>query len=406
MKSLTADFYTNNRKQLWLLRASNDPIVITASALLQQTTDIPYPFRQDGSFWYFTGINEPEAVLVIEEGGEYLILPPRSDFTDTFSGHIDIDKLKATSGIPDILDHKTGWERLSKRLKVSKRAAILPAPSNYIEVYAFYTNPAKAKLTEDILSHNKDLELVDIRPEVYKLRSIKQPSEIKQIEAAIDITGKALSEVRQHLAKDKFEYEVEARVIGGFYSHGSKAAFASIVSSGKKACDLHSEDSSGELSDADLVVIDVGAEVDHYCADITRTYARVKPTKRQEQVYKSVEAAQKFAYSLIKPGTNFREYETQVSDFVGKELVSLGLIKTINHDKVRRYFTHSTSHFLGLDPHDVGDYSQPMQEGMVITVEPGIYIPEEAIGVRIEDDVVITNKGIRILSADLPSTIN
>ena len=151
-----------------------------------------------------------------------------------------------------------------------------------------------------------------------------------------------------------------------------------------------------------LVLLDVGAESSQYAADISRTYAIGEPTKRQQQIHEAVIEVQDYAFGLLKPGVMLAEYEKQVTHFMGEKLRSLGLIKNVEDDEIRKYFPHATSHFLGYDVHDVGDYSRPLEPGVVMTVEPGIYIPEEGIGVRIEDDVLITTTGIEILTEQLP----
>ena len=151
------------------------------------------------------------------------------------------------------------------------------------------------------------------------------------------------------------------------------------------------------------MVIDIGASYGNYCADITRTVALTgKASRRQQQVHEAVCEAQDYAYSLLKPGVIFAEYEKLMEAFVGEKLRELGLIKSISRDSVRQFFPHATSHFLGLDAHDAGDYAHPLEPGVVITVEPGIYIPAEGIGVRIEDDIVITKDGCDVLSKKLP----
>jgi Xaa-Pro aminopeptidase len=158
------------------------------------------------------------------------------------------------------------------------------------------------------------------------------------------------------------------------------------------------------LSSDELTVIDVGAASGHYVADITRTISlNGKPSRRQQQVHEAVAAAQDYAYSLLKPGVLLREYEKQMEQFVGEKLRELGLVKSITHETVREsFFPHATSHFLGLDAHDAGDYDEPLKPNTVITVEPGIYIRDEAIGVRIEDDILITEDGCKVLSSRLP----
>jgi Xaa-Pro aminopeptidase len=162
---------------------------------------------------------------------------------------------------------------------------------------------------------------------------------------------------------------------------------------------LHNVANNAKLLSGELIVCDVGAEVSHYAADLTRTVVRGKPTDRQMAVYEAVLASQQYALSLLKPGIKLRTYEHKVARFVGQQLKSLGLIKTLDHDSIRKYFPHATSHFMGLNVHDVGDYEKPLQPGVVITCEPGIYIPEEGIGVRLEDDILITADGHNVMSA-------
>jgi Xaa-Pro aminopeptidase len=160
------------------------------------------------------------------------------------------------------------------------------------------------------------------------------------------------------------------------------------------------------MNSGDLIVLDIGAEFDHFCADISRTYSiGGRPTKRQEAVYAEVADIHAYACTLLKPGVLIREYEKQIETYMGEKLRQLGLIQGDERDDIRKYYPHACSHHLGLDPHDASDYDQPLEPGMVLTVEPGIYIPEEGIGVRIEDDVLITKSGIKMLTADLPAQI-
>jgi Xaa-Pro aminopeptidase len=169
---------------------------------------------------------------------------------------------------------------------------------------------------------------------------------------------------------------------------------------------MHYITNQAPLSADELVVLEVGAEVEHYSADIARTVSMSTPSRRQQVIHETVLEVQEFARNLLKPGTLLREYEDEVAVFMGEKLRELGLIKTISDENVRMYFPHRTSHFLGLNTHDVGDYDRPIEPGVVLTVEPGIYIPEEGIGVRIEDDVLITSHGNKILSNKLPRALS
>jgi Xaa-Pro aminopeptidase len=151
----------------------------------------------------------------------------------------------------------------------------------------------------------------------------------------------------------------------------------------------------------ELIVIDIGAEVEHYAADITRTISLKTVSRRQRSVHEAVQEIQRQAIELLKPGVLMKDYEQNIEQLMGEKLRELGLIKSITHEAVRHYYPHATSHFLGLNVHDAGDYNRPLEPGVVLTVEPGIYIPEEGIGVRIEDDLLITPKGNKILSNKL-----
>lgn len=402
-----AEFFINNRRRLKTLFQGTAPIVLTANGLLQRSGDTVYPFRQDTNFWYLTGLVEPDLILVMDKDKEYLIVPNREASREAFDGAIEDEALTKRSGIRTILDEKSGWKQLNSRLQRAKHAATISAAPAYIEQYGMYTNPARMHLIETIKKTNPDIELLDLRPHFIKLRTIKQDVELQAIERAIAATSKTLKGLRTRLPKFEHEYEAEAFITRSFRLQGTNGhGFEPIVAGGKNACTIHSIANNDPLNPGELLVVDVGAEVEYYSADITRTFAAQEPTKRQQQVYDAVLEVQDYAFGLLKPGVLIKEYEAQVEQFMGEKLRSLGLIKSIEHDQVRRYYPHATTHHLGLDVHDIADYTQPLEPGMVLTVEPGIYIPEESIGIRIEDDVVVTADGIKVLSSALPRTLH
>lgn len=404
-----AGFFIGNRQKLRQLFTGTAPIVLTANGRLQRASDESYGFHQDRSFWYLTGIDEPDIILVIDKDKEYLIVPEREAVREAFDGAVDTDSLAAVSGVQEIVGLKEGWKRLELRLKKVQHVATLAASQTYMESWGMYSNPARTALIRRIKEVNQDVELLDLRQHLAKMRMVKQPEEIAAIQQAIDITLETLKDVTKPaaLAKYGFEYELEADITRGFRRRGASGhSFDPIVASGKRACTLHNVANNHALASDELVVIDVGAEMHHYAADITRTKSLGgKPSRRQEQVFSAVLEAQQYAYGLLKPGVILREYEKQMEQFLGEKLRELGLIKTIDKGVVRQYFPHATSHFLGLDVHDVGDYDQPLEPNMILTVEPGIYIPAEGIGVRLEDDVLITASGNEILSKKLPSQL-
>ncbi len=405
----SSDFFVGNRQRLRQLFTGTAPIVISANGLLQRGGDNTYAFSQDANFWYLTGIEDPDIILVMDKSSEFLIIPGRSDNRETFDGSIETSDISDKSGIKEIYEEKEGWEKLGSRIKKVKHVATIASAPSYIEAYGFYTNPARETLARRIKSLNSDIELLDLSQHLIKMRMIKQPVEIKLIQSAIDITGKGLAQAIRPamLKKYKHEYEIEAEITKGIRSLGASGhAFEPIVASGERACTLHNIANSGVLSEDGLVLVDIGAEVNHYAADISRTFSiNPEPSKRQRSVFLAVQEVQQYAISLLKPGTLLRDYEQSIETFMGEKLRELNLIKTITRDSVRKYFPHATSHFLGLNVHDIGNHDAPLVPGCVLTIEPGIYIKEESIGIRIEDDGLITPKGIRILSDKLPQAI-
>ncbi len=401
----TSEFFAGNREKLRQLFQGTAPIVVTANGLLQRGADSTYPFHQDASFWYLTGIREPDIVLVMDKTKDYLIVPARGASRVAFDGSVDEAALQQVSGIQTVYDDAEGWRQLATRLHRVKHVATLGLPPAYIEAHGMYTNPARAALVERLKQTGDGLELLDVGPHLASLRMVKQAVEITAIQAAIDITIDTIKEVTRPatLAKYGHEYEVEADISRGFRRRGAGGhAFEPIVAAGKHACTLHNVANDGTLASDELLLLDIGAEVGGYAADITRTFSLSQPSRRQQAVYDAVADVQQFAFGLMKPGAVIKDNEQQIEHYMGEKLRELGLIKTINHDEVRQFFPHATSHYLGLNVHDIGDYTRPLEPGMVLTVEPGIYIPAESIGVRIEDDVLITADGCEVLTDRLP----
>jgi Xaa-Pro aminopeptidase len=405
MESFFTDkFFAGNRARL-REACDQELVVVTANGLLQRGADTAYRFSQDANFWYLSGIDDPDVVLVMNGSEEYLILPERSEYQKIFDDAATDSELTVRSGIKKIYKYDEGWDRLGRQLGKTGRAATLLPPKNYIDIYGMYTNPARAALVKRMKSYQRSLKLENIAEHLSSQRMIKQAEEIGAIQAAVDITVDSLKNAFKRTYK--YEHELEAAITAGFRRRGAAGhASEPIVAAGQRACTLHSVTNDGEVLGSDLVVVDVGAEVEHYAADITRTVIFGPPSARQKAVSDAVLEAQEFAISLLRPGLEFKDYRDQTDLFIGEKLKELGLIKSINKTSIHKYFPHGISHFLGLNTHDAGDYSRPIQPGMVLTVEPGIYIPGEGIGVRIEDDILITDTGYEILSDKLPKRLS
>ncbi len=397
-----SEFFSGNRQRLRELFIGTAPIVLTANGLLQRNGDINYDFRQDSNFWYLTGIRVPDAILVIDKEKEYLILPDLGRVDEALGAPHDVVQIRARSGIDQVLNEKDGWRQLSSRLKRVKHVATLATAPAYLDDYGMFTNPARARLMERLKAVNNDIEPLDLRTHIMRMRMVKQAPELQAIQSAVDIATSALRYVHRRLKTYSYEYEIEAEITKQFRTHGALGhSFGPIVASGKNTCHIHYQANNDPLKDARALYIDVGAEVDHYASDIARTYFLKGPNKREKAVHEAVRNVQEFAIGRLKPGISIRDNELAVEHYLGEKLRELALIKNIDRDSVRQYFPHATSHYLGLDAHDTGDYDRPLEPGMVLAVEPGIYIKEEGLGVRIEDNVLITEKGCKVLSGKL-----
>jgi Xaa-Pro aminopeptidase len=403
--SFDKEFFKGNRQKLRELFLGTAPIVITANGLVQKNADETLEFSQDSNFWYLTGIDEPNLILVMDKNKEYIIVPEYSEIHDFFDGKVSYDTVKNISGIEECYSDKDGWKILNSRIKKSKHVATLAANPKFISAYGMYSNPARESLITKLKEINSSIELLDLRAHLMNLRVVKQLPEIEAIKEAIGITVKTLKPIMKQKKLDtyNYEYEIEADISSGFRSKGAaKHAFTPIVGSGINSTIIHSTLNNSEIDINLPIVMDVGARFNNYSADITRTVVPGKPSKRLRNVYDAVLSAQDYALTLLKPGVILEEYEEEMEKYIGEKLRELGLIKIIDRENVRKYFPHMVSHFLGIDVHDVGDYKKPLAPNMVVTCEPGIYIPEESIGIRIEDDILITDGGCEVLSRNLP----
>ncbi|MCA9333040.1 aminopeptidase P family protein [Candidatus Saccharibacteria bacterium] len=398
-----ADFFIENRKKL-ISKSQAKLIIIPANTTLQRNGDSSFPFRQDSNFWYLTGVNEPDYLLVITDKGSYLIAPRLSKYQIVMESQVEHSSLQKKSGVDRVLSWNEGWQELQKLTNSYKNIGILN-PASTRRSYAISANPARSQLLKKLRRLVSRASLIDLRKDMAQLRMCKQPAEIEAIKAAVDITCQTIEEVfRSNWYEDiKYEYQVEAMLTAGFRIRGASGhAFTPIVISGSKTATIHHFDSGGKLNEGSIIQIDVGAEVENYGADISRIFSVGKAlSQRQQEIYYAVREAQDYAFTLIKPGVSVRENEKLIEEFIAIKLKKLGLTTKLSSKVTRKYYPHACSHMLGLDTHDAADYGLALAENMILTVEPGIYIPEENIGIRIEDDVLVTKDGHRVLSKSL-----
>ncbi|MEI7917875.1 MAG: aminopeptidase P family protein [Candidatus Saccharibacteria bacterium] len=399
---IDSKFHTANRSRLINI-ISNGIFVVSANSQMQSSNDSVFRFKQEANFWWLTGINKPDWLLVIDglSKNTWLVNPNISDVHQVFYGSLQSDTAKKISGIDKVISQDELTVVLNNLSKKHKVVYMVGDPINS-KYFDFVLNPAQQKLRQKLELIFDDVQ--DCNLNLAKLRAIKQPSEIIEIKKAINLTVEAFDIVKQKLPKLEFEYQVEAEFSYHFRRNGADGhAFDPIVASGQNACTLHYHDNNSVLKNNNLIIMDIGAQIGGYSADISRTYAVGRPTKRQIAVHQAVQTAHQQIIDIIRPGLKIADYQKHVDVIMQSALRELNLMKTT--DDYHRYFPHSVSHGLGVDTHDSLGQPTEFLPGMVITVEPGIYIAQEGIGVRIEDDILITTTGCQNLSAVLSTSL-
>lgn len=409
MKSITAKEYQERRQRLAKTMAPGGMLILAANIDLERTKDVPYPFRQSNNYLYLTGDNQPDGILVIscdEDGSttQTLYVKKLHPFMASWEGRSNkLAELAEASGISDVKEYTKRQELLVELLATKPNIVYIDMPGGQD------AQPAAWQVWDELKTIDADVDLAAINPEIEALRVIKSPAEVDLIKAAIAETQQALRAIKPMLKPGVTELEVAAELTRYSAAKGIPQAWPPIVSFGKNACVVHHTPDATPLEENDLVLFDLGVEVEGYTSDVSRMLQIGQLTPRQQQVMDAVKDVQTKAMTLIKPGIKFNDYEDQVLELMQQALVDLGLFKTIDEaakpegeigwPAYRRYYSHWTSHYLGLDGHDVGSRELVFKPGMVLTCEPGIYIAEEGIGVRIEDDLLVTEDGNINLSA-------
>lgn len=355
-------------------------------------------FRQSNTFFYFTELETQDAwLLMVAPGGDaasetVLFLPPRDPSQERWTGlrlGPDSTAPRAT-GIPRVLATDSLDRVLGDALSRAPRLLYVPLdPTTRNETRI-------ADLVFDAPGWGGWRDVRNLRPIVDSLRLVKDAAELARLRTAIDITLLGHTAAMQATRPGVWEYEIEAALEAAFRRNGAdRLGFPSIVGSGPNTTTLHYDLNRRQTKDGDLVVVDAGAEWGQYTADVTRTFpVNGKFSQRQKAIYDLVLATQQAAFDATRPGVTIGQLNRVARDYMRAHSGALCGDQTCD-----AYFIHGLSHWLGMDVHDVGDYSTPLRPGMVFTIEPGIYLPEESLGVRIEDDVVVTGAGAEWLSA-------
>lgn len=412
---LSKDLYIENRKRYASKLKPRSISFFHANDEMPRNGDGTFKFRQNSDLFWLTGIDQEQTILVLfpesplPQYKEILFLRATNEKIAVWEGHkYTIEEARAQSGIQMVL-----W--------LEDFNMIVPMLMNHAQnVYlnlnendrCAWTVPYKdlrfaSEWKQKYPSHTYERS----GPIMAQLRSIKSDEEIKQLQIACNITEKAFRRVLSFIKPGVMEYEVEAEVIHEFIrNRATDHAYYPIIASGYSACVLHYNDNNKVCKDGDVILMDFGAEYGNYAADLTRSVpVNGKFTSRQRDVYTAVLRVMRQAMKMLVPGNTVEKYHIEVGKLMEEELVGLKLISKEDIKKqnpalpaYKKYFMHGTSHFLGLDVHDIGNKYEPMKAGMVFTCEPGIYIPEENLGIRIENDILITEKGQMDLMANIP----
>jgi Xaa-Pro aminopeptidase len=421
--------FKKRRKHLMQRIGKGNMALIASASTQTRNRDVNYPFRQDSDFYYLTGFNEDDSLAVFipgREQGEYILFCREFD-----------EKKALWEGAHAGLEGATKKYEADDSFPIADLDDILPGMlENKIKV--FYPMGRDTELDHSLphwINHIRRQsrtgamapgELVSLEHILHEMRLFKSAAELKLMRRAAEVSSAAHVKAMQKCRAGLYEYQIEAEIIYHFHQQGLRSvAYPSIVAGGKNACTLHYTQNSDKLKSGDLLLIDAGAECDHYAADISRTFpVSGRFTETQKLLYQLVLDAQLAAIEEIKPGAPLNLVHDASVSVITRGLVSLGLLKgrvsrLIKSEKYKQFYMHRIGHWLGMDVHDVGDYKinqewRLLEHGMIMTVEPGIYIPQDlksvepcwrGIGIRIEDNVLVTATGNEVLTHSVPKTI-
>ena len=407
--------FIENRKKFVSLIQPNSIAIFNSNDEMPRNGDQNFPFRQHSDLFWLTGIDQEQTLLVIApnhplpEYREALFLRKTNEHIAVWEGHkYTKEEARATSGIQHIF-----WtEDFDTMFPVMMHhSEIVYVNLNENDRFVTEVPYREARFSEMVRGKYPNHRYERSGPIMGNLRAIKSDIEIQLLSRAVDITDKAFRRVLRFAKPGVMEHQIEAEIIHEFtWNRANGHAYYPIVASGANACVLHYNENNKPCNDGDVILLDFGAEYANYAADLTRSIpVNGKFTKRQRDVYNSVLHVMRAATKMLVKGNTIPKYHEEVGQVMEQELIKLGLIKADEVKKqdpklplYKKYFMHGTSHFLGLDVHDIGNRYKEMQPGMVFTCEPGIYIPEENLGIRLENDILITEKGPIDLMAKIP----
>ncbi|UTW64287.1 aminopeptidase P N-terminal domain-containing protein [bacterium SCSIO 12741] len=413
---ISKNLFIKNRKKFVEQMEPRSLAVFNSNDIFAVSADSTLPFTQHRDIFHLSGVDQEESILVLfpdaheEHYREVLFLKETSELIKIWEGEkLTKETAFETSGIKNVF-----WlQDFDRHFK----AMMAQADSIYFNTNEHLRANTEMQTREDRFIEKCKAEypahqMRKSAPIMHQIRSVKEPEELELMQTACNLTHKGVERVLNFLKPGVWEYEIEAEILHEFVRNRSKGfAYTPIIASGFNACVLHYIENNQQCKDGDVILMDFGAEYANYASDLTRCFpVNGRFTQRQKDVYNAVLRVKKAAEQLLVPGTYLTDYHVEVGKLMESELLGLGLIDQTdikNQDPAwpayKKYFMHGTSHYIGLDTHDVGPWTEPMQAGNVFTCEPGIYIPEENLGIRIEDDLVVQESGApKNLMGDIP----
>jgi Xaa-Pro aminopeptidase len=403
---INKDLYIHNRKRFVAKMEESSLAVFNSNDTYPISADSTMPFQQHRDILHLSGVDQEESILLISPNSsnpdfrEILFLKETNEHIAVWEG-AKLDKAQAfqVSGIKTVF-WLTDFDRIFKQLMTE-------VASVYLNTNEHLRADTAVETREDrfIKQVKLDFPAHQVRrgaPIMHQIRAIKHDIEVDLMQQACDITKSGINRLLGFIKPGVWEYEIEAELIHEFMRMRSQGfAYTPIVASGASACVLHYIENNRQCKDGDVILLDVGAEYANYASDLTRCIpVNGRFTDRQKAVYNSVLEVKNEAQKLLRPGITLADYHKQVGLLMEAELLKLKLIDATdvknqdpNWPAYKKYFMHGTSHYIGLDTHDVGPWNQPIQAGMAFTCEPGIYIPAEGLGIRLEDDLIVQESG-------------
>ncbi|QSS97952.1 aminopeptidase P family protein [Psychroflexus sp. ALD_RP9] len=403
---ISNELFIQNRKNFMAQMKPNSVAAFNSNDIYPIGADSTIPFQQDRNIYYLSGVDQEDSILVLfpdapkPEHREILFLKETNPHIAVWEGEkIDEKKALQIAGIKTVYWLKD-FHKIFHELMSQSETIYINTNEHYRAAHDTETREDRFNkwLKENYPAH----QVAKSNPILQRLRSVKHQLELDTMQTACNITEKAFRRILKETKPNIWEFELEAEIMHEFLKNRSRGfAYTPIIASGKNATVLHYIENKHQCKDGDLILFDVGAEYANYASDMSRTIpVNGKFTDRQKQIYNAVNRVKKEATKMLVPGTLWVEYHVEVGKLMTSELLGLKLLDKAdvqNEDPkwpaYKKYFMHGTSHHIGLDTHDYGLLHEPMQANQVFTVEPGIYLPEEHIGVRLEDDVVIQENG-------------